>query len=320
MTRPSPTRRSFLGATLAAGAALAHGIRPDSAAAAPVVSGKPVAGKIGNFKISLTEVSLARALMRKEFDHLDFPRIAKSVHGIDAVEFVSRYFKDKARDPAYLKELKTRASDHGVTCVLIMVEGEGDVSHKDRAERMTAVENHKKWVDAAATLGCHSIRVNTGYNFSATDVAAVAEACSALAEYGEQQKINVICENHGGPSSIPDALLALVKAVNRPRFGTLPDFGNFPKDRHDKYMIDVYDAIARLMPYAKGVSAKSLSFRSGWETSLDYPRILKIVTDSGYDGYVGIEYVGKRLTEAQGIKTTRELLQRCRGSMYTPRS
>jgi L-ribulose-5-phosphate 3-epimerase len=317
MTQPSTNRRTFLRTSLAGGVALASGIGSTWAAE---VSGQPAAGKIGDFKISLAEWSLHNALYKtKELTNLDFPKVAREQYGIDAVEFVNQFFKDKAHDTAYLKDLKTRANDHGVTCVLIMVDGEGDLSAKDKAQRMKAVENHKKWVDAAAALGCHSIRVNTGEHYSPTDVTNVAEACSALAEYGASHKINIICENHGGPSSDPDSLIALMKAVNKPNFGTLPDFGNFrKKDRHGNYAIDIYDAIARMMPYAKGVSAKSYDFSSNRETTLDYARILKIVTDSGYHGYVGIEYEGTRLTEPQGIKATKELLESLRGSMYRP--
>jgi sugar phosphate isomerase/epimerase len=316
MFESSTTRRTFLQGTLAGGAALGLGFRP--AWAADAVSGQPKAGKIGDFKISLAEWSLHKALFKKELDNLDFPKIAREQFGIDGVEFVNQFFKDKAQDSAYLKDLKGRANDHGVTCVLIMIDGEGDLSAKDNADRAKAVDNHKKWVDAAAALGCHSIRVNTGGGYSATDVAAAAEACGALTGYGDKNKINIICENHGGPSSNPDALLALIKGVNHPRFGTLPDFGNFQKDRHGKYMIDIYDAIARMMPHAKGVSAKSYNFSDGQETTLDYARILKIVTDAGYSGYVGIEYEGSRLTEPEGIKATKKLLESLRGSMYTP--
>jgi sugar phosphate isomerase/epimerase len=291
-------------------------LRP-ALAAAP--TGSPPAGKIGDFKISLAEWSLHRALFAKEVDNLDFPKIARERYGIDGVEFVNQFFKDKAHDSAYLKDLKTRANQHGVTCVLIMIDGEGDLSAPAISERTKAVENHKKWVDAAAVLGCHSIRVNTGGHYSPKDVGAVAEACGALTDYGESHNINVICENHGGPSSNPDALLALMKAVGKDKFGTLPDFGNFPKDRHNRYMIDIYEAIARMMPYAKGVSAKSYDFDAqGRETSLDYARILKIVTDAGYHGYVGIEYEGKRSTEPQGISATKRLLESLRGSTYTP--
>ena len=248
--------------------------------------------------------------------NLDFPKIAREQFGIEGVEFVNQFFKDKAHDSAYLKDLKSRANDVGVTCVLIMIDGEGDLSAPDEGRRNRAVENHKKWVDAAAALGCHAIRVNTGEHYSPTDVGGVAEACGKLADYGQQHRISVICENHGGPSSNPDALLAVMKAVNTPNFGTLPDFGNFPtQGRGGPYTIDIYDAIARMMPYAKGVSAKSYDFDDrGKETRLDYARIMKIVTSAGYHNWVGIEYEGDRLSEPDGIKATKKLLESLRGS------
>jgi sugar phosphate isomerase/epimerase len=316
MSGPILNRRSFLGGAVAAGAAIGMGLRP---AWADEAAGKPAAGKIGDFKISLAEWSLHKALFAKQVDNLDFPRIARDDYGIEGVEFVNQFFKDKAHDSAYLKDLKTRANDHGVTCVLIMIDGEGDLSAKDDAKRSQAVENHKKWVDAAAALGCHSIRVNTGSNYSARDVSVAADGCGRLADYGAANKINIICENHGGPSSNPDALLALIRAVNKPEFGTLPDFGNFPKKKQGGYDIDIYEAIARMMPYAKGVSAKSYDFGpDGNEVALDYARILKIVTDAGYHGFVGIEYEGSRLSERDGIRATKKLLESLRGSEYKP--
>jgi L-ribulose-5-phosphate 3-epimerase len=314
MKSSHPNRRTFLQGALAGGAALGLGLRPSWAAA---VSGKPGPGKIGDFKISLAQWSLHKALFGKKLDNLDFPRAAREDYGIEGVEFVNQFFKDKAHDSAYLKDLKKRADDSGVTCVLIMIDGEGDLSDPDKAKRTEAVDKHKKWVDAAAALGCHAIRVNTGNHYSKDDVANASEACGALAEYGDKNKISIICENHGGPSSDPDALLALIRAVKSDRFGTLPDFGNFPK-KDGKYSIDVYEAIARLMEYAKGVSAKSYDFGpDGKETVLDYARILKIVTDSGYRGWVGIEYEGGRLSEAEGILATKKLLESLRGSTYS---
>ncbi len=312
-------RRMFLEGAVAGGALLSLGTR-GALAAEP--TGKPEAGKIGDFKISLAEWSLHKKLYANPSKmpemNLDFPKIAREQYGIEGVEFVNQFFKTKAHDSEYLKDLKTRAKDVGVTCVLIMIDGEGDLSATDQKKRDEAVENHKKWVDAAAALGCHAIRVNTGNHYSPTDVGGVAEACGKLTEYGEKHDIEIICENHGGPSSNPDALLALMKAVNKPTFGTLPDFGNFPKAR-GKYTIDVYDAIARMMPYAKGVSAKSYDFdASGKETSLDYARIMKIVTDAGYHGFVGIEYEGGRLSEPEGILATKKLLESLRGSTYQP--
>jgi L-ribulose-5-phosphate 3-epimerase len=310
------TRRSILKGALAGSAVLGGGFIPIWAAEP---TGKPEAGKIGDFKISLAEWSLHRALSAHKIDNLDFPKIAREQYGIEGVEFVNQFFKTKAHDSEYLKDLKTRAKDVGVTCVLIMIDGEGDLSIPDQKKRDQAVENHKKWVDAAAALGCHAIRVNTGNHYSPTDVGGVAEGCGKLTEYGGKHQIEIICENHGGPSSNPDALLALMKAVNKPTFGTLPDFGNFPQAR-GKYTIDVYEAIARMMPYAKGVSAKSYDFdpTTGKETKLDYARIMKIVTDAGYHGFVGIEYEGDRLSEPEGILATKKLLESLRGSTYQP--
>lgn len=318
MNDRSMNRRGFVRGALLGGAALSLGVDLRRALAADL-SGQPAAGKIGDFKISLAEWSLHKALFAKQIDNLDFPKIARQEYGIEGVEFVNQFFKDKAHDSAYLKDLKTRANDHGVTCVLIMIDGEGDLSHANDTARGKAVENHKKWVDAAAALGCHAIRVNTGSNYGPDKTSPAAEACGELAEYGAKHHIEVICENHGGPSSDPDALIALIKAVNKPTFGTLPDFGNFPKDRMDRYTIDIYNAIARMMPYAKGVSAKSYNFDdSGKETKLDFARILKIVTDAGYHSWVGIEYEGSRLSESEGIRATKKLLESVRGSDYKP--
>jgi len=299
-------RRSFLTTSLAGGALLALRLPHAQAFGA-------AAAETGDFKLSLAEWSLHKALFAGEISNLDFPKLAREQYGIEGAEFVNQFFKDKAHDSEYLKELKARANDHGVTCVLIMIDGEGDMSAPEKDQRSQAVENHKKWVDAAAALGCHSIRINTGEHYSPSDVGAVAEACAALNEYGLQHKIGVICENHGGPSSNPDALVALMKAVGSPNFGTLPDFGNFPKE-NGKYAIDIYDAIERMMPYAKGVSAKSYDFdEKGHETTLDYPRIMKIVTKAGYHGFVGIEFEGERLSEPEGIKATKKLLESIRG-------
>jgi L-ribulose-5-phosphate 3-epimerase len=314
MIHSSIDRRHFLRGVVAGASALGLGLRSGFAAD---VTGKPTAGKVGDFKISLAEWSLHKTLQKKEITNLDFPVVAREKYGIEAVEFVNQFFKDKAHDSSYLKELKKRATDNGVTCVLIMIDGEGDLSAIDAAERDKAVEKHKQWVDAAVELGCHSIRVNTGSNYTPTNLDTVADGCSKLTEYGASKNVNIICENHGGPSSDPDSLIALMKRVNNPRFGTLPDFGNFPKTRRGVYSIDIYDAIAQMMPFAKGVSAKSYDFdESGRESHLDFSRIMKIVTDAGYHGFVGIEYEGSKLSEHDGIIATKKLLESIRGANY----
>src|SRR6187402_2592465 len=112
------------------------------------------------FKISLAEWSLHKTIFDGKLTNLDFPAKAKNEFGISAVEYVNQFFKDKAKDEKYLAELKKRCDDNGVTSVLIMCDGEGNLGELSKKKRDTAVDNHKKWVDAAKFLGCHSIRVN----------------------------------------------------------------------------------------------------------------------------------------------------------------
>lgn len=315
MIHPSIDRRRFLQGVVAGASALGLGLRTGLAAE---VTGKPASGKIGDFKISLAEWSLHNALRKNEMTNLDFPALAREKFGIDAVEFVNQFFKDKAHDSTYLKELKKRADDNGVACVLIMIDGNNNLGAADKALRDKSVDFHKEWVDAAVELGCHSIRINTGSNYGPSNLGAIVDGCSRLAEYGASKTINIIVENHGGPSSDPDSLIPVIQKVNNPKFGTLPDFGNFAKNKRGIYTIDVYDAIARMMPYARGVSAKTYDFdATGRETNLDFTRILKIVTDSGYHGHVGIEYEGTKLSEPDGIIATKKLLESLRGATYS---
>ncbi|MFC2123861.1 sugar phosphate isomerase/epimerase family protein [Bacteroidota bacterium] len=263
------------------------------------------------FKISLAEWSLHKALFAGEFTNLDFPRKAKNDFGIDAVEYVNQFFKDKAENGQYLNDLNTRCKDNGVKSVLIMIDGEGHLAELDTMKRVKAVENHYKWIDAAKFLGCHSIRVNAAGRGSYDDVQKAAiEGLGKLSEYGEKEKINVIVENHGGLSSNGEWLTAVMEGVNNKYCGTLPDFGNFIIDRREGISYDRYKGVRELMPYAKGVSAKSHVFdEEGYERNIDYRKMLKIVKDAGFKGYVGIEYEGEG-PEDEGILATKKLLVR----------
>jgi len=264
------------------------------------------------FLISLAEWSLHKALQSGELDNRDFAKVAKEKHGIDAVEYVNSFFMDKARDDAYLKDLKSRADDLGVRSLLIMCDGEGELGHADAAERGKAVENHVKWLEAAKQLGCHSIRVNAGGSGPRDEHAAhAAESLRALAEKAAPLDLCVIVENHGGPSSDGAWLAGVMKRAAHPRVGTLPDFGNFTVAEGQIY--DRYKGVTELMPFAKAVSAKSHDFDAqGNETSTDYARMMRIVTAAGYHGHVGIEYEGSRLSEHEGIRATKTLLERVR--------
>lgn len=237
---------------------------------------------------------------------MDFPKYAKDEFGIHAVEYVNSFFKDKAKDMTYLKELKQRTADENIANVLIMIDREGRIGAADDKIRMKTVENHKKWVEAAKFLGCHSIRVNAhGEGKDDKEKANhVTDGLSKLSVFAKDFDINVIVENHGGLSSNGTWLKQVLTDVNMPNCGSLPDFGNF-------YDYDRYQGITDLMPFAKGVSAKSNEFdKAGNETQTDFYKAMKICLDAGYRGHVGIEYGGKKISEPEGIRKTLALLNK----------
>ena len=294
--------------------------------------GSKITGCINNsspFTISLAEWSLHRALHSKNIDHLDFISLTRTEFGLDAVEYVNSFFFDKAQDQKYLNEMKTRADDHDVKSLLIMCDNEGNLGDPDKNKRNQAVENHYKWAEAAKFLGCHSIRVNARSSDYApgswpqnaqklssyeNQLLLAADGLSKLVEFCDRINLNTIVENHGGLSSNGQWLASLMKKVGHPRFGTLPDFGNFMIENDEWY--DRYQGVNELMPFAKAVSAKSHEFdKSGNEVRTDYYKMMKIVLDAGYDGYVGIEYEGSAHSEIEGIKLTRDLLKKIRDSI-----
>lgn len=283
---------------------------PDAAAAL-----QPTAGAKLFFEISLAQWSLHKALWAKELDNLDFPLAAKKDFGISTVEYVNQFFKDKAKDSKYLAELLKRCKDNGVRNHLIMIDGEGALAATNRKEQQEALEKHYPWVDAAKYLGCATIRVNAQGEGSREEVQkAAVEGLGRLGEYGRKAGINIIVENHGGVTSDGNWLAGVMKQVNMPNVGTLPDFGNFCIRHADGKCAEEYDrykGVTELMPFAKGVSAKSYNFdEEGNVIETDYKRMLQIVKDAGFTGYIGIEYEGDRLSEAEGIRKTRALLER----------
>jgi sugar phosphate isomerase/epimerase len=305
---------------MTAGAAGLLLARPGDSAGAPVPSASPAAGPealVGGgqeplFSISLAQWSLHRALDAGELDHLDFPAVARREFGIEAVEYVNSFFKDRADDQGYLLTLKDRCESEGVKSLLIMCDGEGRLGDPDSAARSAAVENHYRWVEAARLLGCHSIRVNAaseGTWDEQRDLAA--DGLHRLAEFAAGYGLYVIVENHGGLSSNGRWLASVIEAGDHPRLGTLPDFGNFRINESERY--DNYRGVEQMMPYARAVSAKTNDFTdAGEEVNLDYEELVRIGLDSGYRGWIGIEYEGSRLTEPEGIRLTKALLERVR--------
>ena len=287
--------------------------------AAVSVGCQSLAGGSSNslYAISLAQWSLNRQFFGGKLNALDFAKITKEEFDLDAIEYVNQFFKDKANDEAYLGQLKSRAADHGVKSLLIMVDGEGSLGHGDTAERNKAVQNHHKWANAAQFLGCHSIRVNaatTGNGSFEEKQKLAADGLRSLSEYGAKLGLNVIVENHGGLSSNGAWLAGVMKIVDLPNCGTLPDFGNFHIG--DGKWYDRYLGVAELMPFAKAVSAKSHEFDDkGDEVRTDYRRMMNIVLADGYRGYVGIEYEGSKVDAYTGIKKTKQLLETVRDEL-----
>jgi len=308
---PSSNRRDFLKASAVLTAGLGAGLW--TAGCGSNSGGERGATPL--FEISLAEWSLHRALFDGELDNLDFARTAKEDFGIDAVEYVNQFFMDRATDQAYLQDMKQRAEDAGVRSLLIMCDGEGALGHPDAQERAQAVENHHKWVEAARFLGCHSIRVNAETQEEGSheeQMQRAADGLRQLCEFADDYDINVLVENHGGLSSNGAWLAGVMEQADHPRVGTLPDFGNFRISDDETY--DKYQGVEELMPYAKAVSAKALNFNEqGQEVDIDFERMMRIVLEHDYHGYVGIEYEGSEgLGEREGIQATKDLLVQVR--------
>jgi L-ribulose-5-phosphate 3-epimerase len=270
-------------------------------------------------QISLAQWSLHRSFNDGILDPVDFAAIAMEKYDIDAVEFVNGFYSDRATDEQFWNQMKARSAAAGVENLLLMVDDEGDLGAANKQERLKSVENHYKWVHAAKLLGCHTMRVNA-FGDSNREIyrASIMDGMAKLADYAAKSDINIVIENHGLFSSDAALIAGIVKEVNRSNFGTFPDFGNWclsakwgttQGDCDSVY--DRYKGVAELLPYAKAVSAKSYNFNAqGEDTKIDYSRMMKIVKESDYNGYIGIEYEGMEKSEHEGILITKALMKK----------
>ena len=274
-------------------------------------------------RAKLYDTDYERVIADSKLTTLQFPQKARDL-GFEGVEFVNQFFYDKAEDTQYLADLKQACADAGTPALLIMCDRVGELGNPDEAERIKAVENHYKWVDAAQYLGCHSIRVNAESSGSYEEQQKLAaDGLAKLGTYADNAGINVLVENHGGLSSNGEWLAGVMEMAESDRVGTLPDFGNFCVKQdlptaenleppcEEEY--DRYRGVEELMPYAKAVSAKTHDFNDqGEEIHTDYNKMMRIVLDHGYRGFVGVEYEGSELGEEEGILKTRVLLEKVR--------
>mgnify|MGYP000580501281 FL=1 len=306
-------RRKFITRSLTAGAGLAF-VNPAFGSFTSAQSATQ------SLEISLAQWSLHRKLFAGDMDHLDFARMSQGF-GCVGLEYVNAFFKDKATDVSYLKEMNSRAEDHQQKNILIMIDGEGGLAEKNAKKRLVNIENHYKWVEAAQVLGCHSIRVNLSGGEDRLDAQkAGIDSLNRLAEFAKSYDVSVLVENHGGFSSDGNWLSNVMQNVSRENVGTLPDFGNFCIERKEQECISAYDryqGMSELMPFAKALSAKSHAFNEqGNETQSDFFRMIEIAKKSQYSGYVGIEFEGTMDSEEERIIKTKNLLDKAIAASY----
>lgn len=279
----------------------------------------PILPDMSSPKISLAQWSLHRALFDGKITPIDFPMIAYRDFGITAVEYVNQFYKDKISDIKYWGNLRQQTDDMGISNVLIMVDDEGLLGDPDKKQRDLAVANHFKWAEIAHKLGCHSIRVNA-FGIGGRDMlrANLTESLANLTNLTQAVNISVLIENHGFHTSDAAFITSIIRDVNLPGLGTLPDFGNWclnaewgsTQDGNCSENYGPEHGLSEFLPFAKGISAKSYDFDAqGLETRLPYQKLLQLVKSAGYTGYIGIEYEGNRLTEYEGIRATRSLVE-----------
>ena len=278
------------------------------------------------FDLSLAQWSLHKTIRSGTMSPYDFAKVA-SEFGFKGLEYVNGLYPDVMNSEnkttaiqAFVEKNNALAKQYNVKNVLIMIDDEGDLSSSEEQERMSAIENHKLWIDAAHQMGCTAVRLNLhGEKEEAKWIKNSIESLSALSEYAAPFNINVIVENHGGKSSNANLLMQVINRVSFSNCGTLPDFGNFCmsgewgslKDNKCNDPYEPYLGVSEMLPKAFGMSAKSYEFdANGDETILDYYKLLSIVKKGGYDGFIGVEYEGEELSEKEGILATKRLLEK----------
>ena len=291
-------------------------------------------------KISLQCFSFASEFYKGNFDLSNFSKIVRETYNLDGAEFWSIPFIGKEKNSSFLNDLRQKSNDYGIKNTIILVDlldmqtmKQGNsLASIDKKERNQAIEDHKPWIDAAKSIECDSIRINLWSDANKEEVMKVSiESISKLLEYSSDKNISIVIENHGGHTGDAKWLVNLVNKINNKNLGTLPDFGtlnfcvkrdlnlNFSAKCFSQY--DKYLGVKELLPYAKGISAKSTQFDlKGNETTTNFKKMLRLIKKSNFEGYISIEYEGairdtfsqknNHLSTHEGILATKKLLEK----------
>lgn len=262
-------------------------------AAAPAVAAPAQAG------ISLAAWSLSGSFFQGRWKLLELPGILRDRLNLAGLEHVNQFFENPTL--SYLQKLNRACADSGVRSLLLMVDLEGSTASADRNERRQSAIAHRKWIDIAHYLGCHSIRCNMyggaeNWKEDRDLVDRAAETFRDILEYAAGSGLDVLVENHGGASSDPDILVALVKKVNHPKFALLVDLGNWGRD------VDRYEAVRKTIRYGRALSVKG-TYGPNVNPAYDMEKLLRVALEGGYAGWWAIEVTPPR---AAGVKRTAE--------------
>ena len=299
--------------------------------------------KKNKIDLALQNYSFAPLLFQNKLDILKFPEMIREKYKINGAEYWSIAFMGKENDTNFIKDLKKRSLDQNVENLIILVdnidintmENGPSLASSKKNEREKSIDFHKKWIDVASEIGCHSIRVNLRSDESNSDkiLDNSSESISKLINHSSSQGVSIVVENHGGITGDADWLVSLMTKINNNYVGTLPDFGsyNFCVKRGElnfegltgecENQYDKYKGVKKLLPFAKGISAKSHEFNSmGEETSTDFSRMMDIISSSTYEGYITIEYEGAMmkmfggkgdyLDPHDGVQATKSLIKK----------
>ncbi|MEM9941449.1 MAG: sugar phosphate isomerase/epimerase family protein [Planctomycetota bacterium] len=256
-------------------------------------------------KLAVQQYSFNRQLRSSELKIEDYPATVVEGTGIKSLEFFNGHIEDKKYNEAFFVDLKKRCDDLEANTTMMLCRSKPAVDSPDPAIRQKAIEGYKRWLTATQILGGQYIRVDTRHKGDAEEQKKYAVAgLKALTEVASEYGIGILVENHGGHSSNGAWLADVMRKVNLPNCGTLPDFQNF-KD------YDPYKGVAEMMPWAKILCAKAKAFDDqGNETNVDYRRMLKIAKDAGFRGFIGIEFEGHEIEPLEGIKMTAALIEK----------
>ena len=248
-------------------------------------------------KTSLNAFSFSKKLNQTDWDLFDLIDYAAE-YNFDAVDITGYYFPGFPEVPSdeFIYDLKRHAFKMGIE-----ISGTGvrnDFAVDDPKSRAADVQLVKDWIDVAAKLGAPVIRVFAGpkldgYGKSREEIYKyMSEALKECADYGATRGVIVGVQNHGGFLKTAEETIKLVELVDSPWLGVIVDTGYFMTD-------DPYIDIEKIMPYAVNFQVKESPYGVLSRIRLDMPRLLRIVHNSGYRGYLPIETLGDKVRKGE---------------------